>query len=299
MPTLPKLLVVVGPTSSGKSAVAVEAAKLFDGEIVSADSRQIYKGMDIGTGKVTEKEMAGIPHHLLDLVEPDGTLTLAEFKKFALEAIDGIISRGKLPILVGGTGLYVSAIADNLEIPEVAPNKKRRARLEKLGDDALFERLREEDPHYARRIGPNRRYAIRALEVMEETGKTFTAQQRKGEPIYDIFLVGLTPPENVLEDRIRRRVDTMMSRGLLEETERLSEKYDGDLPALSGIGYKELLGYLEEEMTLREAVEMIKLHTRQYAKRQMTWFKRDKRIVWFTTDKPIYAGIENWLKLAK
>lgn len=296
---LPKLLVIVGSTSSGKSAVAIEAARRFNGEVVSADSRQIYRGMDIGTGKVTKKEMRGIPHHLLDVVNPDEVFTLAEYKRLAMAAIDDIISRGKLPILAGGTGLYVSAIVDNLDIPEVAPDKKRRAKLEKLSDDALFERLREEDPHYAQRIGPNRRYAIRALEVMEATGKTFSSQQGKGEELYDVFLVGLMPPQNVLEDRLRHRVDEMMSEGLLDETERLMETYDEKLPALSGIGYKELVGHLKGKTSYREAVEMIKLHTRQYAKRQMTWFKRDKAIVWFTSDKPIYAGIQKWLKQAK
>lgn len=296
MPTLPKLLVIVGPTSSGKSSVAVEAARRFDGEVISADSRQIYKGMDIGTGKVTKREMAGIPHHLLDVVKPDEILTLAEYKRLAMEKIDEVISRGKLPILAGGTGLYIAAIVDNLDIPEVAPDKKRRAKLEKLSDDALFDRLREEDPHYAQRIGPNRRYAIRALEVMEATGKTFSSQQGKGEELHDTFIVGLMPPQNVLEDRLRHRVDEMMSDGLLDETEELMESYDKKLPALSGIGYKELAGHLKGETNLREAVEMIKLHTRQYAKRQMTWFKRDKAIVWFISPEPIYAGIQNWLR---
>lgn len=300
---LSKLLVIVGPTSSGKSAVAIEAARRYDGEVVSADSRQIYRGMDIGTGKVARdpgSEEAyfaeGIRHHLLDIAEPDEVLTLAEYKKEALAAIDDIVARGKLPILAGGTGLYISAVVDNLTIPEVSPDARRRARLEKLSDEALFDRLREEDPHYARRIGANRRYAIRALEVMEVTGKTFTSQQGKGEPLYDMLLVGLTPPQSVLENRMRRRVDEMMSEGLLEETERLIETYASNFPALSSIGYKELSAYVRGEMKLREAVEMIKLHTRQYAKRQMTWFKRDKRIVWFTSDKPVYAGIDNWLK---
>lgn len=296
MNALPKLLAIVGPTASGKSATAIEAAKRFDGEVVSADSRQIYRGMDIGTGKVTKKEMGKIPHHLLDIVEPDETLTLSEYKKRADEAIAGIIERGKLPILVGGTGLYVSAVVDNLEIPQVEPDKAFRKKMEKLEDEEIFARLREDDPHYARRIGPNRRYAIRALEVMKATGETFSSQQGKGEPKYDTLVVGLMPAERLLEDRIRVRVDAMMSEGLLEETKRLTAKYEDTLPALSSIGYKELRAHLEGEMTLREAVEMIKLHTRQYAKRQLTWFKRDKRIEWFTSDEPIYARTGNWLK---
>lgn len=292
----PKLLVVAGPTASGKTALAVEAAERFDGEVVSADSRQIYRGMDIGTGKATEEERGGVPHHLLDVVAPDETLTLAEYKRKALEAITDTQARGKLPILVGGTGLYVQAVVENLEIPEVPPDEALRGELAELPPEELLRRLRASDAAYAERIGPNPRYAIRALEVMRATGKTMTELQKRGEQEFDALQIGLDVPDDELKARISARADLMLEQGLLEEVKRLRERYPDTLPAMSGIGYRELSAYLKGETSLSEALQAMKRHTWRYARRQKTWFRRDERILWFKEKKAALEAVEKWLK---
>jgi tRNA dimethylallyltransferase len=294
--SLPKILVIVGPTASGKTALAVALAKAFGGEIVSADSRLLYKGMDIGTAKPTARERRGVRHHLIDIVRPDETLTLSEYKARALRAIGGILKRGRLPVLIGGTGLYVQAIVDNFEIPGVPPDHRFRLKAQKRTPEAVLRQLEKRDPEYAARIGTNLRYAIRALEVMRATGKTVTELQKRGEPLFDALQIGLSLPKDVLVGRIARRVSRMKRAGLAAEVKRLAKKYSWDLPAMSGIGYRELRPYLETHGSLKQALEEVRIHTRKYAKRQMTWFKRDKRIVWLSAGNGAKMMVKNWLK---
>lgn len=293
---LPKIVVIVGPTASGKSALAVKLAKKVSGEIVSADSRLLYKGMDIGTAKPTKKEMAGVPHRLIDVVAPSKTLTLADYKRRAIRAIRAILKRGRVPVVVGGTGLYVRAIVENLEIPEVPPDPAYRAFLGRKGAAWILERLKKLDPDYAARIGPNPRYATRALEVIRATGKPFGAQQGKGEPLFDALVIGLDPGKKELDRRIGRRVDAMIKAGLVDEVKKLARRCSWDLPSMSGIGYHELKTYFEGKASLDEAVESIKTDTRRYAKRQMTWWRRINKVEWFDEPKPAFRRAEIWLK---
>ncbi|MFA7171447.1 MAG: tRNA (adenosine(37)-N6)-dimethylallyltransferase MiaA [Candidatus Paceibacterota bacterium] len=306
MPNLKPLIVILGPTASGKTGLALELAKRFDGELLSADSRQIYKEMDIATNKLdnattTEKTAGGkklyfidsIPLHLLDLINPDESFSLADYKKVALEKIEEIYSKGKLPILVGGTGLYLSAIVDNLNIPQAPPDENLRTALEEKNAEELFGALAKIDPPSAESIGPqNKRKLIRALEVYKITGQPFSSQQKKGKPLFDILQLGIKIERKELHSRIDQRVDQMIETGLVRETQNLREKYAIELPAMSGIGYKEIGAYLNGEMSLEEATQQIKWHTHQYARRQITWFNRDKSINWIED----YAEAE---KLAK
>jgi tRNA dimethylallyltransferase len=291
----PKAIVIVGPTASGKTSLAIRLAKRFGGEVVSADSRLIYKGMDIGTAKPTRSEMAGIPHHLIDLVSPARILTTAEWKRKALRAIRGILKRGRLPVIVGGTGLYVRALVDNLDIPQVPPDLRFRATLRNWPTGQICDALKKKDPAYAARIGPNPRYAIRALEVMRATGKTMTEMQRQGEPLFDFLRIGLRASKPELEARISKRVKGMIRLGLLKEVKTLVKRHDWNLPAMSGIGYREIGRHLRGEITLKDALREIVTHTRQYAKRQMTWFKKDKKIRWFRGKMRLNATIKKWL----
>jgi len=294
MPNLLPLIIILGPTASGKTGLALALAKKFDGEIVNADSRQLYKEMDIATNKISSANIAkkiignktvyftdSIPTYLLDLVDPTEKFSLADYKPAALEKIREIQRRGKIPILTGGTGLYISAIVDNLDIPKAPSDEKLRAELEKKNVKELFDELRKLDPTSAENIGANnKRKIIRALEVCKTTGETFSFQQKKGEPLFDILQIGITIERKELYEKIDKRVDEMMRTGLVEETEKLVKKYDSTLPAMSGIGYKEINSYFRREITLEDAIQQIKFHTHQYARRQITWFKRDKSIKW-------------------
>lgn len=307
---LPKILAIVGPTASGKSELAIKLAKELNGEIVSADSRQIYRGMDIGTAKPFKQKSrikyqeskiylsAGIPHHLIDIKNPDEDYTVAEYKRDAIKAIKNILKRGKLPILVGGTGLYVKAVAENLDIPHVKANRKLRRELEMelkaKGPNALFEKLVARDPEAAYVIDPrNPRRVIRALEVALTTGKPFTTQRKKGAPFFGATIIGIRLPRATLKTNIEKRVDEMILNGLVEETKTLYEKYgkcppEADGPrtrafggkALEAIGYREIIDYLDGNISLAEAIRQIKINTRHYVKRQMTWFKKDKSVHW-------------------
>lgn len=294
MPSLNPLLVIVGPTASGKTGLALALAKKFRGELINADSRQIYEGMDIGTNKTmgvamtkTESEgktvylMEGIPVHLLDITSPGQSFTLARYKTLALETIQEVQGRGKLPILVGGTGLYISAIADNLSIPEAPPDEELRRALEAKDTEELHKALDWIDPEAAAAIGPsNKRKLIRALEVYAVTGKPLTSQKTHGKPLFRVVEIGIRTPREELYEKIDQRVDEMITAGLVEETRGLLDKYRSDLPAMSGIGYREIGSYLRGELSLDEAVQQIKWHTHQYARRQLTWFKRDPQIRW-------------------
>ena len=282
------LLVIVGPTAVGKTALSLRLARDFDGEIVSADSRQIYRGLDIGTAKVTPEEQAAAPHHLLDVVEPDEIVTLANFQERAYAGIDAIHRRGRLPILVGGTGQWVWAVVEGWGIPRVPPDPALRAELEALaqaiGPQAFHEQLAAVDQQAAGKIDPrNVRRVIRALEVYQKTGRPISEHQRKSPPPCYVSMIGLTMPRERLYDRIDRRIERMLERGLVAEVKRLVEAgYGWDLPAMSGLGYRQIGQYLRGEVSLAEAVALLKKETRRFVRQQSTWFRLDdNRINWF------------------
>jgi len=299
MSTLSKLIVILGPTASGKTGLSLKLAKKFRGEIVNADSRQIYRGMDIGTGKVADKE--SVRHYLLDVVNLDEEFTLADYKKMAVAAIRDILKRGKVPFLVGGTGLYIQSVVDNLEIPAVVPNKKLRAQFEKeiKKSGALakwYKKLLKFDPGAAKVVdSKNPRRIIRALEVCLATGQPFSKLREKGEPLFDVLQVGIDLPRQKLYEKIDERVEQMVKDGLVSETKKLLKKYNPNFPSMSGIGYKEIGEYLDEKYSLVEAVQKIKYRTHAYARRQMTWFRRDKRIKWIKNYKEAEKKMGTWL----
>lgn len=271
----PKIVVIVGPTASGKTALGISLAKKFNGEIISADSRTVYRGMDIGTAKPTH------PHHLIDVVDPDEEFTVVDWKKMAEEAIEDIVRRGKVPIVVGGTGLYVQALVDNLQIPAIQGVKRLRENFEKKSLDELVRLLRATDPTAVREIDlKNKRRVIRALEVATFTGESFWGQRKKGAQKYDALILGIDVPRAELYRRIDERVDEQIRAGFVEEVQQLLKKYSSDLSSMSGIGYGELTSYLQKKTTLPEAAQRIKFRTHAYARRQMTWFRRDARIHW-------------------
>ena len=290
-----KILAVVGPTASGKTAVSVELARRLGGEVVSCDSMQVYRRMNIGTAKPTVEEMCGVPHHLIDAVEPDAPFSCAEYVTRAGETVKDIAARGKLPILCGGTGLYLDRFLCG-EMEETHADEALRASLfafaESEGVEALHERLREVDPESADAIHPNNvKRVVRALEIYEQTGipkSEFDRRSQVGESPYDAVVIGLHyPRREVLYERINRRVDVMLADGLLEETKKLLDEgvFEVNLTAAQAIGYKELLGYLRGEETLSAATENLKTATRRYAKRQLTWFGAKPYVVWVDMEK--------------
>ncbi|MDX1688820.1 MAG: tRNA (adenosine(37)-N6)-dimethylallyltransferase MiaA [Candidatus Promineifilaceae bacterium] len=280
----PPLLVIVGPTAVGKTDLSLKLAEQFDGEIVSADSRLVYRGMDVGTAKPTAAERARVPHHLIDVRDPDETMTLGDYQDMAYRAIDAIHARGRLPILVGGTGQYVKAVVEGWGIPRVPPHPRLRRTLRALGGEELHRWLRALDPEAAERIHPNNvRRAVRALEVTLVSGRPISKLQRKSPPPYDICIVGLDADRDTLYRRIDARVERMMEQGLLQEVKDLAEASFGrELPAMSGLGYRQLWDYLRGELTLEEAIERIKYETHRFVRHQYNWFKpNDPAIHWF------------------
>lgn len=283
-----KIIAVAGPTASGKTALAIEIAKKYGGEVVSCDSMQIYKHMDIGTAKPTADEMCGIVHHMIDIIEPTESYSVAAFAEDARRCIDDILSRGKLPVLAGGTGLYMDSVLNNIRFPEIGSDEGFRREMHELaereGNAALHDRLRSADPEAAEKIHQNNvRRVVRALEVCRLTGKTFTQVSREArrEPIYDALIFGLDAERSVIYDRINKRVDRMLEAGLLAEVEGLVKMgVPRDCTAMQAIGYKEMFGVIDGTVALCDAAEQIKLESRRYAKRQLTWFRRNKDIVW-------------------
>jgi tRNA dimethylallyltransferase len=268
----------------GKTALSLALARQFDGEIVSADSRLFYRGLDIGTAKPSPEEQAAVPHHLIDVCRPDETLTLADYQRRAYATIEAIQRHGRLPILVGGTGQYVKAVVEGWGIPAVAPQKALRRSLAKLGGPELARWLQHLDPGAAARIDPrNVRRLIRALEVALVSGRAISDLQRKKPPPYGIFKIGLTCERERLYRRIDERVEQMMAAGLLDEVKKLrAAGYGRKLPAMSGLGYRQLWAYLEGETDLPEAVERIKFETHRFVRRQYTWFRLDDPTIhWF------------------
>lgn len=288
---LPKVVAVIGPTASGKTDLGIFLAKKFNGEVVNFDSRQIYTKMNIGTAKPAGERqeiegrkvylVEGVAHRLMDFVDPGTDYSLANFKEDAFKVIDDVLSRGKLPILVGGTGLYFWGVIDNLDLTKTEPNKELRAELESKTPTELVEMLKEQDPESAALIDlKNPRRVLRALEVFLSTGESFVSRRGKSDPRYNVLQIGLSWPREVLNTRIDQRVEQQIEDGLVEETKKLAAEYSWKLPSMSGIGYRQMGYFLREEMSLEEAIEVLKRDTRQYAKRQMTWFKRDKKINW-------------------
>ena len=295
---LKKIIAVSGPTASGKTALAIEIAKRFHGEVVSCDSMQIYRHMDVGTAKPDEEELSAVRHHMIDIFEPSESCSVADFVKLARTCIDDILSRGKVPVLAGGTGLYMDSIIENIVFEDFGSDPELRERLYSLaeteGVEAVHKILEEKDPEAAEKIHPNNvRRVVRAIEVCQLTGKTFTQVNREArrEPMYDALILGIDTEREVLYERINMRVDKMLKAGLVEEVRRLCDMGIGrDATAMQAIGYKEILEFLEGRETLEEAVQKIKMESRRYAKRQLTWFRRNEKIHWVRISQPEDMG---------
>jgi tRNA dimethylallyltransferase len=282
------MIAIVGPTAVGKSELALQLAQYFPIEIISADSRQVYRYMDIGTNKPTAAERASVPHHLIDVVEPDEDFSLATYHQLAIEALKVIQQKGKLPLLVGGSGLYVWSLVEGWKIPQVPPDQKRRRQLEaragQEGSQNLYQELQDIDPIAAAKINPgNTRRIIRALEIYNAIGQPPSRLQQREAPDFPILLIGLTRERSELYGRIDWRVDKMIQMGLVEEVEQLMKKgYSLTLPSMSGIGYKQIGQFLRGEMTLPQAIDKIKYETHRLARNQYAWFRlSDSRIHWF------------------
>ncbi len=295
---LPKLVVILGPTASGKTALSLKLAKKFQGEIVSADSRAVYKKLDIGSAKPSKKERAGIPHHLIDIVSPNQTLTLFQYKKLALAKISDIACQKEVAFLVGGTALYIYAVIDNWLIPEVPPNKKLRAKLEKQTVKKLYGLLVKKDSEVKNFIDPqNKRRIIRALEVVAATKKPFSQQREKGPKLFDTLILGVQKSPEETRKAIAKRTQQMLKAGLVTEVKNLLKKgYSPKSPALSGIHYKEIIDYLNKKTTLPEAIALINKNDEQLVRRQMTWFKKDKRIKWVKSQREAKKLMELFIK---
>lgn len=306
------VLAVVGPTASGKTSLAIEIAKEYHGEVISADSMQIYKEMQIATAKPTVDEMRGIPHHLLDFLAPDVSFSVAQYAALAHQTISEITARGHLPVMAGGTGLYVDAVLDDLIFAKIETDEQKRAELwafvEAHGANALHERLREIDPESAARIHENNvGRIVRAVEVYELTGITMSEHQRNSRPKesrYRSLKIGINYKDRaVLYDRVNRRVDLMMEQGLLEEAANVRNR--ARKTAVQAIGYKELEPYFLQQEPLDVCIERLKQETRRYAKRQITWFSRDPNILWVYPDEQtpqeifskIKRAVENFIKV--
>lgn len=306
-----KVLVIVGPTGVGKTALSIELAKKFQGEVISGDSMQIYKGLDIGTAKIRPDEMAGVPHHLIDIREMQEQYSVAEFQKEARKKIAEITARGHLPIVVGGTGLYIQALLydyqlgsekDAESVGDLGLREKYTSFAEVNGNQALWKLLQERDPQAADKIHfNNQRKVVRALEVFELTGKSIMQPEQTPQKLFDYFLIGLTTERETLYQRINQRVDMMMAEGLEQEAEQLRE-----IPfaqAARGIGYKEFLPYFEGQQSLEATIEEIKLHSRRYAKRQLTWFRNRMAPLWIDlinhpeSIEALEESVKKWLEV--
>lgn len=290
-----QVIVIVGPTASGKTKLSIEMAKRLDGEIISADSMQVYKYMDIGTAKPKADEMQGIKHYLVDEILPSQEFNVVRFKELAEKYLEEIIEKDKQPVIAGGTGLYISSLVNNINFSETECDWELRKQLsseaEQKGPGYIYEKLKQVDPEAAAAIHPNNvKRVIRALEVFLQTHKSISYHNEKSReipPKYKYILLGLTMERDKLYDRINKRVDMMLENGLVNEVRRLVEQgFSDSITSMQGIGYKEILYYLRNEITLEEATELIKRESRRYAKRQLTWFRRINEIKWFSIDNP-------------
>lgn len=290
------LLVICGPTATGKSGLAIALGQRLNSPILSADSRQVYREFDIGTAKPTRQERQQVPHYLIDICDPSETLTLAEYQEQAQTWIRDFHNQGKLPLLVGGTGLYIRAITKNLQIPRVSPQPQLRSQLQALGQSQIYAWLQQVDPVSSQKIHPHDQVrTLRALEVFYVTGIPISQQQGQRSPGYPILQIGLDYLGD-LTPRIRHRTAQMLAAGWLAEVEFLCQKYGAELPLLRTLGYQELTQHLAGEISLAQAQELIVLHTRQFAKRQCTWFRAEPQIQWFNADDPALLD-QVWLHI--
>ena len=301
----PPLLIILGPTATGKSALAIKLTAELNGEIISADSMQVYRGMDIGTAKPSKEELESVPHHLINIINPDEPWSVADFLEQANKLIAEILKRGKLPIIVGGTGLYLNSFLMGFSFPITPAKPKIRSRLEALakekGNEFLWKKLNSIDPKTAKRLSINdKKRVIRALEVYEATGKPISKLQKKS-PIkdkYNLILIGLNMEREKLYEDINHRVENLLERGLVEEVGSLVKSgYNKTLPSMQALGYKEVIDHIEGKADLPETVELIKKRTRNFARRQMTWFRRFKNVVWFEGgEKTDYKKVREFIK---
>ncbi len=296
----PKVVVIVGPTASGKTALSIELAKRINGEIISSDSMQIYKDMDIGTAKVTKEEMQGIKHYLVDFISPDTRYTVSDFKKDSENAIKEIIEKGKTPIIVGGTGLYVNSLIYGIEYQDMNFDEEYRDKLMKIAESdegltKLYEQANQIDPEAMKKISPNdKKRIVRVLEIYKQTGKTKTEQEilsRQKGVDYDFKVFGITMERSKLYERINLRVDMMIDQGLESEVKKLISKYSEFPTALQGLGYKEVIEFFDGKTSRDEMIEKIKQESRRYAKRQLTWFKKNKETIWLDAENGIEENI--------
>ena len=298
--TKPIVYVIGGPTASGKSKLAVELAKRINGEIISADSMQIYKDMYIGTAKVNQEEMQGIKHYLIDFVSPEQRYSVSNFKKDAENAIEEILKKGKTPIIVGGTGLYIDTLIYGIEFQDEEIDSEYREQLneiaEKEGLENLYKQAVEIDPDAMKKISQNdKKRIIRVLEIYHKTGKTKTEteiESRKNEVKYNYKVFAITMDREKLYSKIEKRVDLMIEQGLIEEVENILKKYSSFPTAMQGLGYKEVVEYLENKTTKEEMIDKIKKETRHYAKRQLTWFRKNKETTWLDGEEEVTKNIE-------
>jgi tRNA dimethylallyltransferase len=287
----PNVIAVVGPTASGKTALAIALAKRFDGEVIACDSRTVYQYMDIGTAKPTAEEQQDIPHHMLDVVEPDRVYTVSEFQREGTAALNSILYKGKIPIVCGGTGLYARALLEGLMIPEVAPQEELRASLSSLADEkgnqAIFEKLKQLDPVSAEKISANDRFRIiRALEVSMTLGRPFSEVTGKTEVPFEVIWIGLNfDDRSILRDRIIERFDVQIKMGLADETTFLLDKYGRTQPILNAVSYRQMINHHDQIWTIEEAIEDTVLRTYQLARKQIMWFRSNPNTNWFLVDK--------------
>ena len=297
----PKVVVIVGPTASGKTALSIELAKKINGEIISSDSMQIYKDMDVGTAKVTKEEMQGINHYLIDCISPEQRYTVSDFKKDSQQAIQEILEKGKIPIVVGGTGLYVNSLIYGIEYQDMKFDEEYRNKLmndaedpEKLNE--IWEEANRIDPVAMEKISKNdKKRIIRVLEIYKATGLTKTEQEvlsRMKELKYDFKIFGITLEREKLYEKINHRVDIMLTNGLVEEVRKLISKYNKFPTAMQGLGYKEVVEYFKGDLSYEEMVEKIKQESRRYAKRQLTWFRKNKETIWLDGEKSTKENVD-------
>lgn len=295
----PKVIVIAGPTASGKSNLAIELAKKIDGEIISADSMQIYKEMNIGTAKVSKEEMQGIKHYMIDFVPPNKRYSVSAYKKEAEECICEILKKGKTPIICGGTGLYINSLIYGIEFLEEEIDETYRNKLNEIAENEGLENLYNMavkiDPEAMKKISKNdKKRIIRVLEIYHKTGKTKTEQDlesRKNEVKYDYKVFAINMNRDILYDRINKRVDIMLENGLVDEVKSIIKKYEEFPTAMQGLGYKEVVEYLQESITKEEMIEKVKMETRRYAKRQITWFKKNKETKWLEGENLVSENI--------
>ncbi len=300
----PTVIVIAGPTASGKSTLAIELAKKINGEIISADSMQIYKDMNIGTAKISNEEMQGIKHYMIDIVTPENRYSVSSYKKDAEKCIEEILEKNKTPIICGGTGLYINSLIYGIEFPEEKIDEEYRNKLNKIAEEQGLEKLYNEalniDPDAAKKISKNdKKRIIRILEIYHKTGKTKTQQDlesRNKEIKYNYKIYAINMDREILYDRINKRVDKMLKDGLIDEVKNIITKYKNFPTAMQGLGYKEVLEYLKGNIDKNSMIEKLKMETRRYAKRQITWFKKNKETIWLDGEKNIDENIDIIIK---